>query len=185
MRYNITGADKESGNDVNVVVNAITRIEAEHIAHTRGILVSAITALDKEPDDGPLTLDGDPFEDTSAPAAATAVATVAAPTATHAAPADPAHPAAAVPHAEAPHAEFSATSKQTFGASGHQGDHTEYKIMNNPSLMLLNIAVNTMLRDDWEVCGGLATCIINNAPNFFQVLIKHPRKKAAENPPAH
>ena len=159
MRYTITGADKESGDDVNVVVNAITRIEAEHIAHTRGILVTAITPLDKEPDDGPLTLDGDPFEDLPAAKAA----------------ADPAHPAAPGAAGEAPHSEFAALSTQSFGAT-HQGDHIEYKIMNNPSVMLLTIAVNNMFKDGWELQGGVASCIINNAPNFFQAMVKHPKK---------
>ena len=171
MRYTITGADKESGDDVNVVVNAITRIEAEHIAHTRGILVAAITPLDKEPDEGPLTLDDDPFEPVAAAPAANGTAAVA-----DAAHPDPAHPAH--PPGEAPHAQFQALSQAAFGAAANHGEFMEYKIMANPSVMLLTIAVTNMIKDGWELQGGVATCIINNAPNFLQAMIKHPVKKA-------
>ena len=42
MRFKITGANAESGDDVDVVLEAATRTDVERIAHDKGILVSAI-----------------------------------------------------------------------------------------------------------------------------------------------
>src|SRR5271154_6880843 len=42
MRFGVVGADKESGNDVEVVLTAASQADAEAEACKRGILVSAI-----------------------------------------------------------------------------------------------------------------------------------------------
>jgi hypothetical protein len=49
MRFHVVGADKESGNDIEIDVTAIDRAEAEHVATKRGLLVSAIEPI-KEAD---------------------------------------------------------------------------------------------------------------------------------------
>ncbi len=45
MRFKIVGADKESGDDVNLTLDASSQADVEQIAHDKGILVSAITAI--------------------------------------------------------------------------------------------------------------------------------------------
>ena len=50
MRFNVTGADKETGDDVDVVMHANSREGAEAEAIKRGILVSAIKEIPQEKD---------------------------------------------------------------------------------------------------------------------------------------
>ena len=51
MRFHVVGADKESGNDIEIDVTAADRAEAESVATKRGLLVSAIeTIKEAEPE---------------------------------------------------------------------------------------------------------------------------------------
>ena len=45
MRFQIVGANAESGDDVSVLLEAPSRPDVEKIAHDKGILVSTITPL--------------------------------------------------------------------------------------------------------------------------------------------
>src|SRR6185437_3110054 len=60
MRFSVVGADKETGDDVDVVLVASTREVAEVEAGKKGILVSAIKPLEEEKDVIDLVTDVEP-----------------------------------------------------------------------------------------------------------------------------
>jgi hypothetical protein len=176
MRFGVVGADKETGNDVEVVLTAATQAEAEELAHNRGILVSgikrvadpdadAIALIDDDPDDKPGTVTGVALADGSvagasrAPEAKAAKSAAGLITVNASAPSDTAHTGAgAIP-----------------GSNGHAGTAMEYHILMNQSLYLLETAVNKHLKDGWEPAGGLGIGISNNAQVFYQAVTR--RKK--------
>jgi hypothetical protein len=51
MRYHVVGADKESGNDIEIDVTASDRTEAESLATKRGVLVSDVAPIQEAPPD--------------------------------------------------------------------------------------------------------------------------------------
>src|SRR4051812_36248583 len=59
MKFAIIGAHKETGNDVNVVLVATSKHEAELAATHQGILVSSIKLLMEEKDTSALSMDDD------------------------------------------------------------------------------------------------------------------------------
>src|SRR5277367_582870 len=60
MRFGVVGADKESGNDVEVVLTAPTQADAEAEACKRGILVSAIKQVAEPEGDAIALVDDEP-----------------------------------------------------------------------------------------------------------------------------
>lgn len=160
MKFRVQGASKENGDEVDFEILAVDSKSAEKIAHDRGVMVSAITAEPDEVNLDPIEMDEDLL---SAPA--TPSASVAAPASAAPAGAPAAHDIA---HAEA-HA----------GDPEHPSTHMEYKLMQNQALYLLEKSVNKMILAGWEPQGGLTISIQNNAPNYFQVLIRRPPPKAA------
>lgn len=158
MRFKIVGAHAESGDDIDVMLEAPSRPDVERLAHDKGILVSAITPLAAE-------ADGDP----------TAIALI-----------DDDPPAVnGTPAAERPHGIITVNANNP-GDTAHTGEghiaehhHTdspmEYHIIMNQSLYLLESAVNKHLREGWEPAGGMSVATSNNALNYFQSMIR--RKK--------
>ncbi|HVT81096.1 MAG TPA: hypothetical protein VHM90_10600 [Phycisphaerae bacterium] len=172
MQFKIVGAHAESGDDVDVMLEAPSQNDVERIAHDRGILVASITAL------------GAPAHAPAAPAHAPArkeepgsIALI-----------DDDPPAAGnghAPAAERPHGIIT-TNANTPGESAHsaagQAHHDKpdehiahYHIIMNQSLYLLESAVNKHLKDGWEVQGGLSVGMSNNALQFFQAMVKKPK----------
>lgn len=154
MKFTVTGANKETGEDVNMTVHAIDSKAAEQIAHEQNVMIAAITAVPDQVDLSPLAMDPelDPFT-SPAPAAAAGTHGNGDPAA-HAEAAPEAHhdPEQHVPH--------------------HPDAHMEYKLLQNQALFLLEKTVSRFLADGWEPVGGLTVAVINNAPNYFQALIR-------------
>jgi hypothetical protein len=169
MQFKVVGANAESGDDVDVMLEATSQADVERIAHDRGILVSSITAQ-------------------------AAVAAAAAPQAkkedlSAISLIDDPPPAAGNGHAaapaERPHGIIT-TNANTPGETAHSAagqahhekhdDHVaHYHIIMNQSLYLLESAVNKHLKEGWEVQGGLSVGMSNNALQYFQAMVKKPR----------
>ncbi len=180
MRFGVVGADKETGNDVEVVLTASTQAEAEELAHNRGILVAgikpvaepegdSIALVDDDPNDQPGTVAGVALADgsvsgatqaaTPKPAAASNKSTHGLITVNACAPSDTAHTGAgAIPGHE------------------HAATAMEYHILMNQSLYLLETAVNKQLRDGWEPAGGIGIGMSNNAQVFYQAVTRRKNK---------
>jgi hypothetical protein len=158
MRFKITGANAESGDDVDVMLEAPTRPDVEKIAHDRGILVESITVL----------------ESTHKAKDTEAIALVDEPA--HANGNGAAHTHAAAPAPAAAHAAAPAPSSNGHAHSEpHTSTHMEYHVMMNQSLYLLESAVNRHLKEGWEPQGGVAIGASNNALQYFQALIRRPK----------
>ncbi|HEY2844549.1 MAG TPA: hypothetical protein VGJ09_12900 [Bryobacteraceae bacterium] len=159
MKYQVVGANAESGDDVNVTLDALSRHDVEKLAHEKGILVSSITLLPPPAknesaiglvEDEPPAANGNGAEPHGR---AAGVITVNANS-----PSDTAH------SAEGRIAEMK-----------HGETAMEYHVIMNQSLYLLETAVNKHLRDGWEPAGGLAVGVSNNAMQYFQAVCR--RKK--------
>ena len=184
MKFVISGANKETGEDVQLTVMAADTRQAEAIAREKGIMVSAIKQQVMEHDFSPIAMDDDDATPSSAPKDANvdpaykaAMAAKAAAAAAAAAAAPPPLPAQApAPHANHPegHTEAHADDHRI-----HHTGHAQYKVLINPNLMLLMISVNNALKQGWELQGGVGTCVINNANNYLQAIVHWPEEGAA------
>jgi hypothetical protein len=177
MRFGVVGADKESGNDVEVVLTAATQADAEAEACKRGILVSAIKQV-AEPEGDAIALvdDEPPAQSATGTVAGASVAgsngsggSVAGASAAGAnnktshglitvnasAPSDTAH-----------------TGAGTIATGHAAATAMEYHVIMNQSLYLLETAVNKHLRDGWEPSGGLGIGMSNNAQQFYQAIMR-------------
>jgi hypothetical protein len=177
MRFKITGASSESGDDVNLMLEAPSQGDVEKIAHDRGILVESITVLENghkpkdesaialidEPPHAPAHTNGNGHGAHHAPAPTPAAAHAPAPAAAQA----PAVAAASDPAA--------AGSPAGPGDGHHSSTHLEYHIMMNQSLYLLESAVNRHIKEGWEPQGGVCIGSSNNALQYFQALIRKPK----------
>ncbi|HVX83641.1 MAG TPA: hypothetical protein VH253_02380 [Phycisphaerae bacterium] len=151
MRYMVVGADKESGDDVEVTLLANTQEEAEFQAVGRGILVATITplpdALNRLPDP-PLP---EKLPDFSKPNS---------------------NAGKIILNAQSP-----ADSVHTYDGQVTQGAEPvaamEYHIISNQALYLLETAVNKHIKDGWEPQGGVCVGISNNALVYFQAVVRH------------
>ena len=166
MKFSVLGANKETGDDVSVVLVATSRHEAEQAAIHQGILVSAIKILPEEKDTGAISLiedepaagevgdvkgEGDKgFWAVGKKKEAHGTITLGANS-----PSDTTHTGAPGTH----HHESAATGM-------------EYHIIMNQALYLLETAVNKYLADGWEPTGGLTVGISNNAMQYFQALVR-------------
>ena len=172
MKFRVIGAENETGNDVDIEISAADSKQAERMARDRGIMISSIESLK------PAILESialEPEHEAAAPAAdpvATAVeAAPAAPPESEGTPLAPAGDAPAAPeHPEPAHEPAAAQDL-------HPGTHMEYKLLQNQALFLLEKAVNRYLNDGWEPTGGLTVVVINNAPNFFQAVMRRPKEE--------
>ena len=159
MRFKITGANAESGDDVDVVLEAPSKTDAEKLAHDKGIMVASIAPVIGHvvhADAEAISLvDDDP----------------------------PANGSAAAPHAHG----VITTSANSPSDSGHSGEGhieqekhgeaaMEFHIMQNQSLFLLETSVNRHIAQGWEPQGGVAIASANNALNYFQALIRRKKK---------
>jgi len=153
MKFRIQGAHKQTGDEMDFQIQAVDSKQAEKIAHERNIMISAVTAMPDE-----VNLDAIPMDEEPA-----------------AAPVAPATPAGA-PAALPPEAAGSPpeVAGETYGDPDHPTTHMEYKLMQNQALYLLEKSVNKMILAGWEPQGGLTIAISNNAPNYFQALIRRP-----------
>ena len=178
MRFGVVGADKETGNDVEVVLTASTQAEAEELAHNRGILVAgikpvaepegdSIALVDDDPNDEPGTVAGVALADGSVAGASKS------PPAKSAANNKSSHGLITV-NASAP-SDTAHTGAGAIPGMDHAATAMEYHILMNQSLYLLETAVNKQLRDGWEPAGGIGIGISNNAQVFYQAVAR--RKK--------
>jgi hypothetical protein len=171
MRFGVVGADKESGNDVEVVLTAATQAEAEQLAHNRGILVAAIKPVAEPEGDSIALVDDD--GDTPGTVAGVALADGSVSGATQ-----PAAPKPAASNGKSAHGLITvnacAPSDSAHTGAGaipgheHSGAAMEYHILMNQSLYLLETAVNKHLKDGWEPTGGIGIGMSNNAQVFYQ-----------------
>ncbi len=151
MRFAVIGADKDSGDDIEVTLSANTREEAEFQAVGRGILVSTITPVE------------DPLNRLPEAAAAEALPEFSKPPSTH---------GRITLNAQSP-----ADSVHTYeGQKSAEGkDLTvsmEYHLISNQALYLLETAVNKHIKDGWEPQGGLCVGVSNNALMYFQAMVR-------------
>jgi hypothetical protein len=168
MRFGIVGADKESGNDVEIVVTAANQTEAELEACRRNILVSGIKTIAEDDKDAIALVDDEPYEAAVPAGVSRAGMSVAA-------------------------AQAQASGRSTMGTitmnanspsgSARSGEGAapgdikaqaalEYHILMNQSLYLLETAVNKQLRDGWEPQGGLMVAFTNNQTQFYQAVVR-------------
>jgi len=173
MRFGVVGADKESGNDVEVVLSAATQAEAEELAHNRGILVAAIKQV-AEPEGDAIALVDD--DDNTEPGTVAGVALADGSVAGATQPPAPKPPSAAsgktshgliTVNASAP-SDSAHTGAGAIPGHEHSDSAMEYHILMNQSLYLLETAVNKHLKDGWEPAGGIGIGISNNAQVFYQ-----------------
>ncbi len=168
MHFSVTGADKESGSDVEVMVDGATQADAEAEACKRGILVSAIKVV---PDNS----DAIELVDDEPPAAASSASQAGASAAGRSS-----HGTITL-NANSP--SGSAQTGDGKAPSQAQSDsNMEYHILMNQSLYLLESAVNKQLREGWEPQGGLMVAFTNNQTQFYQAVS---RRKKPGDPPAH
>jgi len=206
MRFKIVGADAESGDDVDVILEASSQPEVEKLAHDKGILVSVIApvgpvggstgyAPNHGPGPAPNSAHAPSYGHLSdpAPGHADGHGTDHAPAPAHGRSKEletislvDEEPGAA----GAAHGVITVSASSPSGA-GHSGEGhivedkrgeaaMEYHIMLNQSLYLLEAAVNKQIRDGWEPQGGVNVAVSNNALQYFQALVK--KKKPAEPP---
>ena len=174
MRFGVVGADKESGNDVEVVLTASSQAEAEAEACKRGILVSAIKTVAEPEGDAIALVDDDPNDGNPG--------TVAGVVLTDGSVAGGSHAGDKAGNGKSTHGMItvnaSAPSDTAHTGAGHipvannSGTTLEYHIIMNQSLYLLETAVNKQLRDGWEPAGGLGIGMSNNAQQFYQALTR-------------
>jgi len=152
MRFSITGANKETGEDVQVELTATSRYEAEQAAKRQGIMVSEIKLLQEEKDTSALSMDDDgPGVDGEEGDTGGGYWKEAA-------------------------AKGGGSGQATIAMSGGQGASSdakqpmEYHIVMNQAMYLLEKAVNKYLADGWEPAGGLTVGISNNATQFYQAI---------------
>lgn len=187
MRFQVVGANSESGDDVDLTLEAADQSEVERIAHEKGILVAAIKPAPAD-EDAIALIDDDDDPPLIAPSASQVGVPHAAP-AGHAASPAPANGDHAAPHAAAHppekhgmitlNANSPSESGHTSDGQVHEAHKTdtpmEYHILMNQALYLLETAVNKYLKDGWEPQGGLTVGTSNNAMQYFQALSR--RKK--------
>jgi hypothetical protein len=229
MRFKVVGANSQTGDDIDVVLEAASQPEVEKLAHQKGILVSSIAAI-QIPAHAPAHATHAPAAHAPAHASHAPAAQVPAhashapaahapaghPGASHAPlPGTPSHPpkekdmssialiddeppAAGgdpnAPHKERAHGLITVNANNPSdtahtGSGGidqakHVETAAEYHVILNQSLFLLESAVNKHLRDGWEPAGGLSVAVINNAPQYFQSLLRRKKLGGAETPPA-
>jgi hypothetical protein len=163
MRFSVVGADKETGDDVDVVLIAASREVAEADACRKGILVSAIRELPE--DKGTIELvedEGETSDGTWQVGKGPATAT-----------------AAKKGHAHG-FITLNANSPSESGYVGEAGQRKvagdtgalEYHVIMNQALYLLETAVNKYLKDGWKPAGGLTVGISNNALQYFQAVVR-------------
>jgi hypothetical protein len=193
MRFNVIGASAESGDDIDVMLDAKDQADVERIAHEKGILVSTIRVASEDEDRSvELVLE----EEDAVPAGATNGHGAHG---GHPAQASQAgHPAqgsqAGVAIAPEPHhhahgkiiTNAGSPSDTVHVGEGHidqakKADaHMEYHILLNQSLYLLETAVNKYIKDGWEPQGGLSVGMSNNALQYFQSIIRRKRPPGAK-----
>ncbi len=172
MRFGIVGADKDSGNDVEVVLTAASQADAELEACKRNILVSAIKPIADDDADAIALVDDD--ETQPAPNAAASTRAGMSVAAAQALASGRSSAGTITVNANSP--SGSAHSGQGSAPGEARADaHMEYHILMNQSLYLLETAVNKQLRDGWEPQGGIMVAFTNNQTQFYQSVIR--RKK--------
>jgi len=151
MKYSITGANKETGDDVQVIITATSRYEAEQAATKQGILITEIKLLQEEKDTSALSMDDDgPSEEGEAGDTGGYWKEAAA-------------------KGEGGGGATIAMSLGQ-GATSDAKQPMEYHIVMNQAMYLLEKAVNKYLADGWEPAGGLTVGISNNATQFYQAI---------------
>jgi hypothetical protein len=154
MRFAVVGADKESGDDVEVTLMANTREEAEFLAVGRGILVASITPVEDPLNRMPEAPSPEPLPEFTKPTSTHGKITLSAQS-----PADSAH-------------TYDGQKNELKDLSVAM----EYHLISNQALYLLETAVNKHIKDGWEPQGGLCVGISNNALQYFQAMVR--RRKA-------
>ncbi len=179
MRFGVLGADKESGNDVEVVLTAANLTEAEAEACKRNILVSAIKPIADDDKDAIALVDDDDgggdLRNSSVSRAGMSVSAAQAQASGRSS-----HGTITV-NANSP--SGSARTGEGAAPGEAKGEAAmEYHILMNQSLYLLETAVNKQLRDGWEPQGGLMVAFTNNQTQFYQAVIwrKAARQRKSE-----
>ncbi|MCL2646420.1 MAG: hypothetical protein FWD61_05355 [Phycisphaerales bacterium] len=173
MKYSVTGANKETGEDVQIVLTATSRHEAEQAAVRQGIMVAEIKLLMEEKDTSALSMDDDgPGEDGGEGDTG------------YWKEAKSKEGGGKESHGTITMSANSPSGTASTGAAGQmQGQAKaggmEYHIIMNQAMYLLETAVNKFLADGWEPAGGLTVGISNNAMQYFQA-VKRKRKEGGE-----
>jgi len=151
MKYAITGANKETGEDLQVILTATSRYEAEQAATKQGILITEIKLLQEEKDTSALSMDDD-------------------------GPGVEGETGDTGGYWKEAAAKGEGSGQATIAMSGGQAATSdtkqamEYHIVMNQAMYLLEKAVNKYLADGWEPAGGLTVGISNNATQFYQAI---------------
>jgi hypothetical protein len=185
MRFLVTGANRDTGADVEFEILALTTLEAEQLAASKGIMISAIKEIKpKDVDETPIELEPDLSEPAPAKAASAGSTSggsvVGRGVSLQTGQPEPIHHAGDSHHPESSHASVAGVP--------HDIPHAEllqYKVVINQSLMLLESSVNKYLKDGWEPSGGMTVGMQNLAMVYFQALIRRPGNQPAGHDPAH
>lgn len=183
MKFIVSGADKKTGRDANLVISAASAEEAERLATQRGMLVVSVkpqaAQMATDVGTGALPIWGDDPADAAAPGRASGNAPPASATA-RAAPATSASPAAkptasgislqdAPQSASPPGAEAGAAPG---GRDSAIPASARYHVIQNPALYLLEMAVNKQILEGWEPLGGIQVSYAMNQLVFYQTLVR-------------
>ena len=174
MRFNIVGASAETGDDIDIMIDAADRATVEKIAHDKGILVSNIRTASVDEDRSVALVMDDPPPVTNGHSHAPnpVHAPAMAPVESHA-------PGRIITNAGSP-------SDSVHIGEGHIAEGVkseaamEYHILLNQSLYLLETAVNKYLKDGWEPQGGICVGTSNNALSYFQAISRRKRPPGAQ-----
>lgn len=145
MKFKVVGADKSTGDDVEVALVAADRSQAEQLAHERGILVSALSIVDEPA----------PSEET--------------PIALEPEDANQSH------HATLSASGATQPMGLNQQSNEPEVPHPEYKIIVNQSTYLLERSITKYMKDGWEPAGGILTTFINNRTEVFQAIVRYPK----------
>ena len=193
MRFNIIGASAETGDDIDVMIDAADQATVERIAHDRGILVANIRTASENEDRGVALVVDDPPAPAPSPTNghhAPANAPAHAPHHGHSHAPDPSHAPTLAPVESSGHGKIitnaGSPSDSVHIGEGHIAEGVkaesamEYHILLNQSLYLLETAVNKYLKDGWEPQGGICVGTSNNALSYFQAISRRKRPPGAQ-----
>lgn len=171
MRYIVTGANRQTGKDSQMIVSAASVEEAERLATQKGLLVASVrpatagTATDVGTSALPIW-DEDPTTVAAGPTATLPARTAMPPSESAAVPAAPTTAATTGPGG-APAGAGEAPSRDAVVPAS-----ALYHVIQNPALYLLETAVNKHMKEGWEPLGGIQVSYATNQLLYYQALVR-------------
>lgn len=173
MRYIVTGANRQTGKDSQLILSAASVEEAERLATQKGLLVASVrpatsgTATDVGTDPLPIW-DEDPTTAAAGPVTAPPARTARPPSES---PAVSPTPATSAALANAPSAA-SAGSGDAPSRDAVVPASALYHVIQNPALYLLETAVNKHMKEGWDPLGGIQVSYATNQLLYYQAMVR-------------